>query len=252
MPCEYLRERLHGYLDDELDAVGSAEFERHLQSCPQCSAAFRAERELRTALAQAQLYERAPVSLRRAVQEQTGPRHATSAALAAPGTNWKWLAIAATILLAVAGGFLTRNALRNRTPAPEFASAAIDAHLRSLQQGHLADVESTDQHTVKPWFDGRVDFAPKVADFSAQGFPLLGGRLDVLNGKTVAALVYGRRKHVVNVFVAQHGALGAEGGAGEIQGYRWLAWRADGFDYVAVTDASAGDLDELRSLVAKQ
>jgi anti-sigma factor (TIGR02949 family) len=243
---------LHGYLDDELDAAGSAEFERHLQSCPECSAALGAERELRTTLAQAQLYERAPVNLRRAVQGQLGPRKATSALVAAPRPNWKWLAIAATALLAVAGGFLMRNALRNRAGAPEFAIAAMDAHLRSLQQGHLADVQSTDQHTVKPWFDGRVDFAPKVADFSAEGFPLLGGRLDVLNGRTVAALVYGRRKHVVNVFVAQHGAVGAAGGTGEIQGYRWRAWRSDGLDYVAVTDASAGDLDELQSLIAKQ
>src|SRR5215471_9454557 len=89
------------------------------------------------------------------------------------------------------------------------------------------------------WFDGRVDFAPKVVDFAAQGFPLMGGRLDVLNGKLVAALVYGRRKHIVNLFVTPEGSTAFVSGVGERQGYRWLAWQAGGFDYVAVTDASA-------------
>jgi anti-sigma factor (TIGR02949 family) len=249
VPCNQLDERLHGYLDGELDAAGAAEFERHLQSCSQCSAALHAERALQDTLAKAQLYERAPVSLRRAMRSKIIPAPGAGQATA---TLWKRLAIAAALLCAISSGILTWTLLRGRGAAPEFAIAAVDAHLRSLQQGHLADVQSTDQHTVKPWFDGRVDFAPKVVDFSGQGFPLLGGRLDVLNGKTVAALVYGRRKHIVNVFVAPPGAAHMQNGAGEIQGYRWLAWQTGGFDYVAVTDAAGSDLTELRSLFEKE
>lgn len=250
MSCREQLEHLHAYFDGELDAVRAGEFERHVKSCSECEAALGAERALRNTLATAQLYERAPASLRRSVQSQLGaPERAT---VATTGAHWKWLAIAAMLLFAISSGILTMSLLRARKAAPEFAVAAVDAHLRSLQQGHLADVESTDQHTVKPWFDGRVDFAPKVNDFSAQGYPLLGGRLDVLNGKAVAALVYGRRKHIINIFVMPAGSGGVQSGAGERQGYHWLAWRSGGFDYLAVTDASAGDLDELRSLLDKQ
>ena len=249
MACKEHAERLHAYLDGELDAAGAAEFERHLQSCTECSASLSVERAMRGALASAQLFERAPASLRRSIQSQFASPVST-AAIVAP--FWKWLAIAAMLLFAVSSGILTASLLRMRATAPEFAVAAVDAHLRSLQQGHLADVESTDQHTVKPWFDGRVDFAPKVTDFSADGFPLLGGRLDVLNGKTAAALVYGRRKHIINVFVAPQQSGTSVSSEGERQGYRWLAWQSSGFDYIAVTDAGATDLETLRALIDKQ
>ena len=249
MSCEYGDDRLHGYLDDEMDARGAAEFERHLEMCAECSAALDVERAMRNSLAKAQLYERAPTVLRNAVQTQIDPTNVRSIRAA---TNWKWLAIAAMLLLAVSSASLSWSLLRNREAARGFALAAVDAHLRSLQQGHLADVQSSDQHTVKPWFDGRIDFAPKVTDFANEGFPLLGGRLDVLNGRTVAALVYGRRKHVINVFVAQPEISRTLPGSGEVQGYHWLAWQSGGLEFIAVTDASVGDLEELRALLEKQ
>ena len=249
MTCKDLGDQLHGYLDNELDAAGAADFERHVDSCAQCSDDLRAERTLRESLASARLYERAPASLRRAVESQVlGPRKAEAPA----GGPWKWLAIAAMTLFAISSGILTFTLLHMRGGGATLAVAAVDAHLRSLQQGHLADVPSTDQHTVKPWFDGRVDFAPRVSDFSAQGFPLLGGRLDVLNGSTVAALVYGRRKHIINVFVAPQGRNAFAEGAGERQGYHWLGWQTGGFDYLAVSDVAAADLAELRSLIENQ
>ena len=249
MACNEQVERLHAYLDGELDAVGAAEFERHLQSCAECRASLGAERALQSALAKAVLYEPAPATLRRSLQSQFAK---PSRAAGTTAAYWKWLAIAAMVLLALSSGMLALNFLRSRQATPEFAVAAVDAHLRSLQQGHLEDVQSTDQHTVKPWFDGRVDFAPKVADFSAEGFPLSGGRLDVLNGKTVGALVYARRKHIINVFVAPKESSAPINGAGERQGYHWLAWQSGAFDYIAVTDASAADLDVLRSLIDKE
>lgn len=247
MPCNQIEDRLHGYLDGELDAAGAAEFERHLQACSQCSTALSAEQALRGALAKAHLYEHAPASLISAVRTQIVLPASSAKERAA---YWKWLAIAASILFVISSGILTLTLLRSRRGVPELAIAAVDAHLRSLQPGHLADVPSSDQHTVKPWFDGRVDFAPAVVDFANEGFPLLGGRLDVLNGKTVAALVYGRRKHIINVFIAPRGTADLQAGAGEIRGYHWLAWQDVGFDYVAVTDAVPSDLADLRSLFA--
>jgi len=128
------------------------------------------------------------------------------------------------------------------------AASFVDAHLRSLQPGHLTDVQSTDQHTVKPWFDGRIDFAPPVRDFANEGFPLVGGRLDVAGGKTVAALVYSRRKHIINVFVEKAPSESYWNGAGESQGYHWLTWQQNGFSFCAVSDVAPADLDQLQQL----
>jgi len=142
-------------------------------------------------------------------------------------------------------------ALKNPALPPTLAAAAVDAHLRSLQPGHLTDVLSSDQHTVKPWFAGKVDFAPTVHDFGADGFPLLGGRVDVLSGRTVAALAYGHARHIISVFVDTPPAGPALSGSGEIQGYHWLAWQDKGFAYIAVTDASGADLHALCELLSK-
>jgi anti-sigma factor RsiW len=128
------------------------------------------------------------------------------------------------------------------------ATTLVDAHLRSLQLGHLTDVESTDQHTVKPWFDGRLDFSPPVHDFAADGFPLLGGRLDVVQGRSVAALVFGRRKHVINVFIEETQPGVSWEGSGTTQGYQWLAWENSAFSFCAVSDVSPPDLVALKRL----
>ena len=124
----------------------------------------------------------------------------------------------------------------------------MDAHLRSLQPGHLEDVISTDQHTVKPWFDGELDFAPPVRDFADAGFPLQGGRLDIVEGKTVAVLVYGRRKHLINVFIWPSAEPDAAPRFGTRLGYNWLEWTKNGMKMWAVSDVSAPELDALRNL----
>jgi anti-sigma factor RsiW len=137
-----------------------------------------------------------------------------------------------------------------RVVATATASELIDAHVRSLQPGHLTDVISTDQHTVKPWFDGKLDFIPPVNDFAAQGFPLIGGRLDALNGHSVAALVYGRRKHTINLFVwpVRQGAASPYGW-GARDGYNWGMWQAGDMTFCLVSDVSQSDLRELQQLI---
>jgi anti-sigma factor RsiW len=177
--------------------------------------------------------------------------HVKSASVKAPlraTTDWRWLAVAAAFLLLIYGGW--RVASLNRVDSREtmMASKIVDAHLRSLQPGHLEDVISTDQHTVKPWFDGKIDFAPPVRDFTEQGYPLQGGRLDVVDNRTVAALVYGRRKHVVNVFIWPTSEKDAAPRTGSIQGYQWIDWRKQGMEFYAVSDASAPDLNQLQRL----
>jgi anti-sigma factor RsiW len=248
VPCELSGIHLHAYLDGELDAAGTASFERHLPSCAQCAAALASEQALRQALNAAQLYERAPDQLRQKVRLPAGfPPQTVRFPV------WRWAALAAALLLAVLLGRELLTVLRSNSEATTLAAAAVDAHLRSLQPGHLTDVESTDQHTVKPWFDGKIDFAPSVRDFANDGFPLIGGRLDVLAGRTAAALVYSRRKHIVNVFVIKKPEVNtALAPAGERQGYHWLSWQKDGFSYCAVSDVAPADLRQLRDLFLKE
>jgi anti-sigma factor RsiW len=160
------------------------------------------------------------------------------------------LAAAASLVLVLVGAWQT-VAWRGDVAEKGFARQVLDAHLRSLQLTHLTDVASTDQHTVKPWFVGKLDFAPPVADFSAEGFPLVGGRLDVVGGRSVAALVYNRRKHVINLFVWPSEEADAAPRSGVQRGYAWIRWTRGGMSFWAVSDVAASDLEELARLVSR-
>jgi mycothiol system anti-sigma-R factor len=245
MACEQPKTHLHAYLDGELDAAGMATFERHLETCADCAASLDAEEGLRRSLQQAELYERAPESLRRKVRIATAPTPARASAH--PGA-WRWLAVAAALIIAILWGSRSFFPIIKSPQQAAWTTTLLDAHLRSLQPGHLTDVESTDQHTVKPWFDGKLDIAPPVRDFAADGFPLVGGRLDVIAGRTVAALVYGRRKHMVNVFVWKSQDTVPYSDSGERQGYHWVSWQKDGFTFCAVSDVSLPELQQLKTL----
>jgi mycothiol system anti-sigma-R factor len=245
--CEHAGTILHGYLDGELDAARASEFERHLESCPDCLAALEAQETLRSAVQRAQLYEAAPVALRRKIRANLP---------AAPRAKFgfrlfpvRWLAMTAAILLVAFVGWRT---IRNYGVENQYQAAEmVDAHLRSLQANHLTDVASTDQHTVKPWFDGKLDFSPPVRDFANDGFPLQGGRLDVLHGRTVAALVYGRRKHVINVFVWPTSERDVAPRSGSQFGYQWVDWRKGAMEFCAISDTPATDLDQLQRLISQ-
>jgi anti-sigma factor RsiW len=248
MACDRSASVLHAYVDDELDAAGSAEFERHLERCPECAETLPGLRALRSLCADQKLYHRAPESLRKRVLGEMGPVRDS----AMPGGSaWRWLAVAAVILLLAAIGWQAVSSRHGTDGSSLLAAEVIDAHLRSLQPGHLTDVLSSDQHTVKPWFDGRVDFAPPVRDFSQQGFLLQGGRLDAIHGRTVAALVYGRRKHLISVFVWPADNDQGPGRSGSQQGYQWSEWRNEGMEFWAVSDTSLSDLEELQRLFSK-
>lgn len=251
MSCELSHSVLHGYLDGELDARGASEFERHMEGCRECTAALGAEESLRSGLQRSGLYENAPAALRRKVR--AGLDAATASPMAAIRIPvWRWAAVAAAIaLVASISWFAWIRPPKDLVAAAPFTSAEmIDAHVRSLQPGHLMDIASTDQHTVKPWFEGKLAFVPPVKDFSAEGFPLIGARLDVLGGQNVAALVYKRRQHIINVFVmpTREPDTGIHE-PGLRQGFQWRHWRRQGMEYCAVSDASDKDVFELAQLI---
>ena len=249
MPCDLTGTHLHAYLDGELDAAGAASFEHHLHSCTECTVALDSEQSLRRTISGAQLYERAPLALRKRIVVSL-PGDAPTRSMGFSFLPWAALATAA--LLFVVFGAQLFHSVKSRSDSATMASAAVDAHLRSLQPGHLMDIPSSDQHTVKPWFDGKVDFAPAVHDFADSGFPLLGGRLDVLSGRNSAALIYGRRKHVINVFILEASSQQQPEASGTEHGYHWLSWQENGFSYIAVSDVAAPDLYQLRDLLQKQ
>ena len=245
MACDS-QETVHGYFDGELDAARAAEFERHLQSCAECRSNLQQIKSLSVRMHAADLSERASAQLRARIQKEVGiPSNAQST------SAWRWLFAPALALVVVAAVFWLALALvQPHTNSARISAELIDAHVRSLQPGHLTDVLSTDQHTVKPWFDGKLDFIPPVADFAEQGFPLEGGRLDVVDGHTVAALVYGRRKHTINLFVwPERGPSAVSDSSGSRQGYNWLLWKAGDMRLCLVSDTSLDDLRELRGLI---
>ena len=250
MDCELPRAVIHGYLDGELDPVRAAEFEHHLEECPECVTALESQESLRSSLHRAQLYEKAPPQLRQKVLAGMRPLEPISISSRRRPVIAQWLAVAAVLLLSLYSGWRLIPGLSEKNSQTALAAQIVDAHLRSLQPGHLTDVISTDQHTVKPWFDGKLDFSPPVQDFANDGFPLQGGRLDVVGGRTVAALVYGRRKHFVSVFIWPTTEKDEAAHTGSQQGYNWINWRKNGMEFYAVTDAAAPDLTQLQALLS--
>jgi anti-sigma factor RsiW len=249
MNCADSRLFLHAHADGELDVANSLELERHLQTCTACAAETKSVHSLKTAMRQSSLHYDAPDSLRKAVRQMarasgndTRPRLFQSLLL------WKWLASGATAV-ALAAILLRPAGISERD---QLLDDAVASHVRSLMGEHLTDVASSDQHTVKPWFTGKLDFAPDVKDFAAQGFPLVGGRLDYVNGRAVAALVYRRNKHFINVFIRPAaGANGRESRSKNVRGYSVISRETGGLHYWLVSDLNEKELAELANLFGR-
>ena len=249
MSCDRAESQPHAYFDGELDAVGALEYEGHLQGCAVCARELETLRALRARLRGADLYAAAPPSLWRGIREHLEPPAAAGKASPSRTGRSRWLAAAAALVLVAAGSW---GVVQTRRGAAEgmLAASVLDAHLRSLQPAHLTDVVSTDAHTVKPWFEGKLSYSPPVVDLAAEGFPLVGGRLDVVGGRTVAGLVYGRRKHVVSVFVwPAEGTSESAPRSGTDRGYGWIQWRHAGMRYWVVSDVAAAELEEFTRLL---
>jgi anti-sigma factor RsiW len=247
--CEFAETTVHAYFDGELDALRSADFEGHLEICKECKTELREIGALRRQIQESDLAEKASRQLLNRIRKQIAQETNESrsrffrARIALLIPSLGALAAAASI----ATVFLI---FQSHNQSTQVTAELIDAHVRSLQPGHLTDVLSSDQHTVKPWFDGKLDFVPPVSDFSHQGFPLVGGRLDIIDGQNVAALVYSRRKHFINVFVWPYREQQLNlAHSGSHQGYNWLRWHSGDMEFCLVSDASATDLRELKVLI---
>jgi anti-sigma factor RsiW len=230
---------LHAHFDGELDTVNAAAFEAHLKTCPGCAGALAELQALRGRLADPALRAAAPPRLRARIEDamvaETAPVRRLPAALPW-GLSGGLAALAATLAVVA---MLPSQA--------ELADELVADHVRSTLATHLVDVQTSDRHTVKPWFNGRIDFAPPVVDLNAQGFPLVGGRLDYLDGRIVAALVYRRNKHVINVFVRPEPQGLLRPGLGRPHaGYNLVRWTEGGLEFWAVSDVEAGDLKAFR------
>lgn len=250
MACNDNQRLLHAYFDGELDLVRSVEFEDHLKSCADCSRDFAKQQALRKSLQAANLYERSPQSLKSKIRAQL-PREVKAQPISpARRTAIEWLAVAAAIVVAIVLGARIVPDVGGRRQTDLIAEQIVANHIRSLQPGHLYDVESTDQHTVKPWFDGKLDFAPPVSDLADKGFPLVGGRLDYLDHRDVAALVYQRQKHFINVFVWPSESKTTK--AAEVQtirGYNLVFWQQNGMNFCATSDLNATELEKFAQLL---
>ena len=199
MNCHEAEALLHAYLDGELDVVNDVALTQHLDECPACAQAYHSQQALRTALRTSALAFPLPEHLPQRIRSAV--RRASRTDTRARVWAWPWLRVGAAFAAGVllmwgVGSFQTG-------PAPEdlLMHEVIAGHTRSLMAAHLTDVTSSDQHTVKPWFEGKLPFAPPVQDLAAQGFALVGGRLDYLGDRPVAALVYQRRQHIINLFL---------------------------------------------------
>jgi mycothiol system anti-sigma-R factor len=272
--CEEITNLMDAYLDGELDPVTSQKAEQHLRDCSKCEQAYEVYTALAHAVSQAAPYYKAPTELRERIQsslrDEIAERSKGNGGIlrdARPliakkqpeprsillGTSWNWLALAAAIVLAAIIAWNVMPQLQRRGADQFLATQLIASHVRSLMANHLTDVASSDQHTVKPWLDAKLDFAPAVVDLSSEGFPLIGGRLDYLDNRPVAALIYQKRKHFINLFVWPAGAdTSKTPKAISRQGYQLLHWADSDFTFWAVSDVNEKDLQTFKELFEKQ
>lgn len=252
MDCATAHQLIPAYGDRELDAPTAETLQQHIDACAGCAARLSAQRALaRTVREQAQYFEM-PETLRARLQARltaAAPARPTPARLADRWERWFGLggALAAGAVLALSVQFYVASAVATDRLADE----VVSGHVRALLADHLQDVASSDRHTVKPWFTGRLDFSPPVQDLAASGFPLAGGRLDYIQGREVAALIYRHQKHVINVFVWPD--AGAASVAPRYQmrnGYGLAQWRANGMTFWAVSDLNAAELTEFAKALA--
>ena len=234
MSCELVERDLDAYLDRELDAAASTAVGEHLRACAACRRQV-AEREALARLVRAAPYYSAPDRLRAQVFAASTRSNAVRQIL-----TW---AAAAILVVSVGAGMMYWRTPSGR--AEVIADEAVDNHVRSLMANHLLDVESTDLHTVKPWFLGKLDFSPPVVDLTAKGFPLVGGRLDYVDGRAVAALVYQRQKHTINVFVSpQRTDSSTPDAVRTVRGFNVRHWNHNGMSFWAVSDLNSAELGE--------
>jgi len=257
MNCQECHDYIDAYIDNELDVTTTILAKQHLRDCPECKRLLEARKVVGALLSNPEVRFEVPDALLEKIQSvlpavRPDVKHRF---LSRSPISWFSipLALAATIAVMLGLVFLNQRGIPDRQAGNVFAQEVISSHVRSLLAAHLLDVPSTDQHTVKPWFNGKLEFSPPVHDFADHGFRLIGGRLDYFNGRDVAALVYQRNKHVINLFIwpseSGHTAI-AENFTND--GYNVSHWDRDGFEFWAVSDVNLDDLRAFTDLQMQQ
>jgi len=247
MTCQETGLLMHALADGELDLTKSLEMEAHLQECPSCARAQDEIHGLSSLMKDASLrFRPSPIfdkRLRTALRRETKEKPATA-------KWWRWSMAAASLAVVVLAVWAMVVILNRPSSDTLVAQEVVSSHVRSLMAQHLTDVPSSDQHTVKPWFDGKLDFSPPVKDLKEQGFELKGGRLDYIDSRPVAALVYQRRQHLINVFVwpAKSGSK-STAQASVSQGYNLIRWTNSGMEWWAISDLNLAELQQFAQLL---
>ena len=248
MNCRDVRNLAHASLDGELDLVRQMEIDDHLRQCDACRTIYESQGALRSALKADGVYFTAPADLERRIRSivrtAAAPPRWWSAAFSLPRLTLA-AATAAIIIAVIAGPLVLRQ-----SHSEQIAHEVVSAHIRSLMASHLTDVPSSDQHTVKPWFAGKLDFSPPVIDLNAEGFPLVGGRLDYMERRPIAALAYRRGQHVINLFVWPSDSNADVREVSSMrQGYNALSWTRGRTHFWAVSDLNADELRQFAQLI---
>lgn len=255
--CQPTRAMLNAYVDGELPPDDAAAIADHLTSCAHCSAEYQTVLDT-IALTRSQLERftapdvlrariRAAIATTPAEQERAPERRAERRSL------WvKPVLMAAGLVVAAALGSGTTLLVRQQPEPPSIEAQVLSSHLRSLMPNHLTDVASNDQHNVKPWFNGRLDYSPPVARFDDVGYPLIGGRIDYVGGRPVAVVVYGRRQHLINVFSWPSAGADEPITATASNGYTMYRWRSGGIEHWVVSDVNAAELKAFAEMIERE
>lgn len=258
MDCTEFQSLIAAYVDEELSVPDLLRASSHLNGCAHCSADYQQMLLLRDTVRANAASHTAPRHLRSRIQNDLNRADRANRAQKAPTTMarfarlpWRWINLGAAAACATV--FSVMLGLQAMTPPalPGLREELVASHFRSLQVDHLTDVASSDQHTVKPWFTGKLDFSPPVLDFAAQGYTLAGGRLDYVDHRPVAALAYRHRLHVINLFVWPDDGAAKEQSTSR-QGYQLIHWSQAGMTYWLVSDLNDEDLGQFRTLIAKE
>ena len=242
MDCTQARNYMHGYLDRELDPVTASGIEEHLHACAACARAYAAQTSLRAAIKRQAAYYTAPEALaariRNTVNATSGPAGKKNA------PRWQWFPLVAAVAATAVITWTTAIQLETGSRDERIGEQVIAGHARAVLTNHLTEVASSDQHTVKPWLSSKLDFSPPVTDLTTAGFPLVGGRLDYVDNRPVAALVYRHRQHVIDLFIwpDTQTAHATSMQTSSKQGFNMLHWNNAGMTFWAISDLNPADI----------
>ena len=249
MNCRETQERIHGFVDSELGLVWNLEMEHHIHECPSCSGAHERLRAMHTVLSDNSLYFQLPAGLQDRLRTRLRKVSSVEGSVRTISPTWRGIGMAAALVLCIAGTWQVAITTQRSSTTETIGQEVVTSHVRSLMATHLTDVPSSDQHTVKPWFNGKLDFSPVVADFADHGFVLDGGRLDYLGKRAVAALVYRRRQHVINLFIWPTSQPDASIWTFDRQGYHVFNWNKYHVTYWAVSDLNPEELRQFAEML---